>query len=511
MPKRSRNVVEPRHSSRLRELENRRNDRSEGECLRELSNRRNDRSEGECLRELSNRRNDRSEGECLRELSNRRNDRSEGERTQVASTLDSAVEPHRSSRLCELSNRRNDRSEGESLCGLSNRRKDRSEGERTGNDISNGECMGNDRSKGERTGNDISEGERMGNDRSEGERTGNGRSEGERTGNDRSEGERLRELSNSRNSRSRNERSEGEHTGNDISEGEHAGNDISEGEHMGNDQSEGERTGNDRSEGERLRELSNSRNSRSEGKRLRGLPKRRNSRSEGERLRRNSRSEGKLNSINFDCYLENIWRKLPEDKKNLFACLDSMWFSSYRNKQYESKVLRWIKNKDIFSKKYVFVPIVLWGHWCLLIFCHLGESLESESTTPCMLLLDSLQIADSSRFAPEIRKFVSSIFNNEERPESKRLIKKIPLLVPQVPQQRNATDCGIFVLYYISRFLENAPETFSISEGYPYFMKEDWFTHDQLESFWQDLQTVNKNSSSADGNSSDSDDVICLD
>lgn len=174
-------------------------------------------------------------------------------------------------------------------------------------------------------------------------------------------------------------------------------------------------------------------------------------------------------------------------------------------------MLRWIKNKDIFSKKYVFVPIVLWGHWCLLIFCHLSESLESESTTPCMLLLDSLQIADSSRFAPEIRKFVSSIFNNEERPESKRLIKKIPLLVPQVPQQRNATDCGKFVLFYISLFLENAPETFSISEGYPYFMKEDWFTHDQLESFWQDLQTVNKNSSSADGNSSDSDDVICLD
>lgn len=42
-------------------------------------------------------------------------------------------------------------------------------------------------------------------------------------------------------------------------------------------------------------------------------------------------------------------------------------------------------------------------------------------------------------------------------------------------------------------------------------MKEDWFTPDQLESFWQELQTVNKGSSSADGNSSDSDDVICLD
>ncbi|KAG5578465.1 hypothetical protein H5410_058599 [Solanum commersonii] len=421
MPKRSRNVVEPRRSSRLRELENRRNDRSEGKCIRGLSN------------------------------------------------------------------RRNDRSEAESLCGLSNRRNDRSEGERTGND----------RSKGERTGNDISEGERIGNDRSEGERMGNDRSEEECTGNDRSEGERLRELSNSRNSRSegeclrglsdrRNARSEGECMGNGISEGERMGNDIVEGEHTETtDRRENARGTTDQRE-------------KSSGERLRGPSERRNNRSEGERLRelsnrRNSRSEGKLNSINFDCYLENIWRKLPEDKKNSFTCLDSIWFSSHRNKQYESKVLRWIKNKDIFSKKYVFVPIVLWGHWCLLIFCHLGESLESESTTPCMLLLDSLQIADSSRFVPEIRKFVSSIFNNEERPESKQLIKKIPLLVPQVPQQRNATDCGKFVLFYISLFLENALETFSISGGYPYFMKEDWFTHDQLESFWQDLQTLNKN------------------
>ncbi|XP_055835013.1 uncharacterized protein LOC129903474 [Solanum dulcamara] len=428
---------------------------------------------------------------------------------QVAATLDSAVEPRRSSRLRELSNRRNDRSEVERFSGLSNRRIDRLEGE----------CMGNDRSDGERMGNDRSEGERMGSDRSEGECTGNDRSEGERLQelsnrrNDRSEGERLRGLSNRRNDRSEGER---------LRELSNRRNSRSEGEHLGglstrrNDRSEGERTGNDISEGERLHELSNRRSDRSEGERLGGLSNRRNDRSEGERLRelsnrRNSRSEGKLNSINFDCYLEHIWRKLPEDKKNLFACLDSMWFGLYRTKQYKSKVLRWIKNKDIFSKKYVFVPIVLWGHWCLLIFCHLGESLESESTTPCMLLLDSLQMADPFRFAPEIRKFVSSIFINEERPESEQLIKKIRLLVPQVPQQRNATDCGKFVLYYISLFLENAPETFSITEGYPYFMKEDWFTPDQLESFWQELQTMNKDSSSADGNSSDSDDVTCLD
>ncbi|KAJ8552106.1 hypothetical protein K7X08_028549 [Anisodus acutangulus] len=218
--------------------------------------------------------------------------------------------------------------------------------------------------------------------------------------------------------------------------------------------------------------------------------------SRGVSNRRNGRSEEKLNSNDFDCYLENIWRELPEDKKSSFLCLDPMW---------------WIRNKDIFSKKYVLVPIVLWDHWCLLIFCHLGESLESDSSTPCMLLLDSLHMIDPLRFEPKIRKFVSDIFKTEERPESQKLIKKIKLLVPKVPQQRNDTDCGKFVLYYISLFLESAPETFSISEGYPYFMKEDWFTPDQLENFWQKLQTETSDSSeSVDTNFSDSGDVKIL-
>lgn len=40
----------------------------------------------------------------------------------------------------------------------------------------------------------------------------------------------------------------------------------------------------------------------------------------------------------------------------------------------------------------------------------------------------------------------------------------------QVPQQRNGEECGNFVLYYINLFIESAPENFSISEGYPYFV-----------------------------------------
>ena len=32
------------------------------------------------------------------------------------------------------------------------------------------------------------------------------------------------------------------------------------------------------------------------------------------------------------------------------------------------------------------------------------------------------------------------------------------MLLLQVPQQKNEYDCGLFVLYFIERFIEEAPE-----------------------------------------------------
>lgn len=43
-----------------------------------------------------------------------------------------------------------------------------------------------------------------------------------------------------------------------------------------------------------------------------------------------------------------------------FKCIDSMWFYLYSQQSHRRKVLKWIKKEQIFSKKYVFIPIVLW-------------------------------------------------------------------------------------------------------------------------------------------------------
>ncbi|KAL6174992.1 hypothetical protein ACLB2K_051635 [Fragaria x ananassa] len=167
-----------------------------------------------------------------------------------------------------------------------------------------------------------------------------------------------------------------------------------------------------------------------------------------------SRRKQELDSGTFQCYFESLWKSFSEDKKTSFTYLDCLWFSLYIKPTTKDKVLTWIKKKHIFSKKYVFVPIVCWSHWNLLILCHFGENLESKTQRPCMLLLDSLEMADPKRLEPDIRKFVVDIFREEGRPENMDLLRKIPLLVPR--------------------------------------MKKNWFAYESLDCFCQDIYSSAK-------------------
>ncbi|KAI4343657.1 hypothetical protein L6164_010979 [Bauhinia variegata] len=130
------------------------------------------------------------------------------------------------------------------------------------------------------------------------------------------------------------------------------------------------------------------------------------------------------------------------------------------------------------------VPLKPRDLWTLLILCNFGESSQSTTRTRCMLLLDSLEMADAKRFEPEIRKFVQDIYKTQGRPETKDAIYRIPFLVPEVPQQRDGEACGSFVLYFINLFLQKAPEIFNMN-GYPYFMNKNWFTLEGLVDFFE--------------------------
>ncbi|XP_057802042.1 ubiquitin-like-specific protease 2 isoform X2 [Salvia miltiorrhiza] len=199
---------------------------------------------------------------------------------------------------------------------------------------------------------------------------------------------------------------------------------------------------------------------------------------------------GKLDTGRFHHYLMHMWDEFPKEKVESATYFDPLWFDMYANQNRKANVLSWIKEKGIFSKKYVLVPIVMWSHWSLLIFCNLGQRLDSETNAPCMLLLDSLQAVDSKRLEPSIRRLLIDIYMSEERTESEKELLKIPLSIPDVPQQKRGDDCGFYVLYYIRLFIDSPLQRFTISEGYPKLMGKDWFTDEEVESFCKSLEAL---------------------
>lgn len=135
------------------------------------------------------------------------------------------------------------------------------------------------------------------------------------------------------------------------------------------------------------------------------------------------------------CLCRHIWDAFPEEEVKSFAYFEPWWFYMYADQNRNADVVKWIKERDIFSKRYVFVPIVMWyvsslyivtkintstltwsstikifalyrSHWNLLVFCHLGQCLDSKSDPPCMLLLDSLHKAGPKRLESYIRRYI---------------------------------------------------------------------------------------------------------
>ncbi|KAF0894739.1 hypothetical protein E2562_002025 [Oryza meyeriana var. granulata] len=120
---------------------------------------------------------------------------------------------------------------------------------------------------------------------------------------------------------------------------------------------------------------------------------------------RDKKNKDKLNTDIFESYLEDLWKHIDEEKRSAYAYFDSLWFNMYNSGHNKSNVLKWIKSKKVFSRQYVFVPIVCWGHWNLLVLCNFGETdYLGTDKGPRMLLLDSLKTTNPTRLRLAIRR-----------------------------------------------------------------------------------------------------------
>ncbi|KAL4347734.1 hypothetical protein GQ457_17G001220 [Hibiscus cannabinus] len=142
---------------------------------------------------------------------------------------------------------------------------------------------------------------------------------------------------------------------------------------------------------------------------------------------------------------------------------------SYKGSDKDSlfiKFRRWWKGVNIFQKAYILIPINEDYHWSLVIICIPDKEDESG---PIILHLDSLGLHSSRLVFKNIKSYMKEEWNylNQEvapsdLPIADRIWENLPRRIDErtiaVPQQKNDYDCGLFVLYFMERFIEEAPE-----------------------------------------------------
>lgn len=160
-------------------------------------------------------------------------------------------------------------------------------------------------------------------------------------------------------------------------------------------------------------------------------------------------------------------------------------------------VARWTKGKGLLeSSDYVIIPINLNAHWFGLLIANVqniprsseGESSTSQSTSkqqtkprhaeksptdPVIMVLDSLNDGPTSNSDPVVR----TIRTYLEREASEKLGLKIqpPPVCPggSIPQQNNMIDCGLYLIAYLAKFMEDPPG-FVTKYMTKSFTAEDW-------------------------------------
>jgi len=186
-------------------------------------------------------------------------------------------------------------------------------------------------------------------------------------------------------------------------------------------------------------------------------------------------------------------------------------------------VVRWTKDLDIFSKKFVLVPIVEHLHWSMAFVCNLdcleefvrwrrqgGRAQSPPPRAPCVLFMDSLNMHTPSTVAANLRAWLKHEWRAKKTKKratsaAKRqkgngsgsgsvetngmggrsigeggagssddldeLVEELfggagqqglVVLCPKVPKQNNDCDCGVFALQYAEEVVVRSPDIYPV-------------------------------------------------
>ena len=148
------------------------------------------------------------------------------------------------------------------------------------------------------------------------------------------------------------------------------------------------------------------------------------------------------------------------------------------------KVKSWCRGVDLFAKDALFVPVNEHLHWSLAVVLRPGAAAPpasgavvdlaassdddaaaaaAEAPTPagpCVLVMDSLRSHDASRIAAYVRSFLRAAWADRPgAPGCDRRFEEasMPVVLPDLPRQRNSFDCGVYVLKFFDLLYGRSP------------------------------------------------------
>jgi len=191
-----------------------------------------------------------------------------------------------------------------------------------------------------------------------------------------------------------------------------------------------------------------------------------------------------LNDTLIDFWMKWISRSENSLESNLHF-FTSHFFTTLMEDSIET-VTSWTakKNIDIFSKKFIFIPINEYLHWSLCVVINSSMVLnlaansssklendcreDSQSEYPVILFMDSLKAHKKVKVAKNIRRWMNSeakrLGHIEDDGDDLFTPQSIKLFDPKIPYQSNSWDCGVFVCRYAYSLLLLRNEAFTKSK-----------------------------------------------
>jgi len=151
---------------------------------------------------------------------------------------------------------------------------------------------------------------------------------------------------------------------------------------------------------------------------------------------------------------------------------------------------------DIFTYKFIIIPINEQFHWKLAIIHNPGKpaDLKQHSSQPCILLFDSLGCeSEQSPIFSNIRKYLEVEWEAKSKSQRRFNNLNMPGFAVEVPNQDNAIDCGVFVLKYVIQFCLCPPHDFSSKQTINNELGRFWFPISDIPKLRLSIQhTINQ-------------------